>query len=166
MTFETTIAPIAILIVEDDVLVRMVAGDILTDAGFRVHEADDASEAVTLLEARTDIRVVFTDWNMPGDMDGIDLAHLVSKRWPKVGILVTSGKMHPNPWDLPAGVQFLAKPYRPLALIEVVKAVAQASDEIAPGALVLPERIMMHSPVRAEVGGLGIVAGLSGLDKI
>ena len=154
-----------ILVVEDDIIVRMIASDTLTDAGFRVYEAHDAQEAVTLLEARTDVRVVFTDWNMPGDMDGMDLAHLVRKHWPDIGTIVTSGKMHPAPGSLPAGVRFLAKPYRPSALIGMVKGMMPVSDEVVPGAPVLPEGIVMHSPVRAEVGGMGIAAAPSEPDK-
>ena len=144
---------------------RVIASDILMDIGLRVYEAGDAQEAVAVLEAQTDVQVVFTDWNMPGDMDGIGLARLVSKRLPSVSIIVTSGKMHPAPGDLPAGVRFLAKPYRPSALIEVVKGMMLRSEEVAPGASVLPEGIVMHSPVRAEVGGMGIAAAPSGPDK-
>lgn len=71
MTLKVDNAPVAILVVEDDILVRMIASDILTDAGFRVMEAHDAQEAMTLLEARADVQVVFTDWNMPGEIDGV-----------------------------------------------------------------------------------------------
>ena len=108
--------------------------------------------------ARSDVQVMVTDWDMPGDIDGVKLAHLVRQRWPSVGVIVTADKRHTNPWDLPADVQFLAKPYQPSALIELVKAMVLGSDEVVPGAPVHPEGIMMHSPVRAEVGGMGIPA--------
>jgi CheY-like chemotaxis protein len=154
-----------ILIVEDDVLVRMIASDILTDAGFRVYEAHDAHEAIALLEARSDVRVVFTDWNMPGDIDGMELARLVRKRWPAISVIVTSGKMRP-PGELPAGVRFLAKPYRPLALIEEIEIMVQGSaSEVAEGAPVLPQGIAAHTPLMAEIGGIGIAAAQREPDK-
>ena len=165
MTIEVGRGPAAILVVEDDVLVRMIASDILTDAGFRVYEAHDAQEAMTLLEARTDVRVVFTDWNMPGEIDGLGLARLVSKRWPEIGVIVTSGKMRPVPRDLPVGVRFLSKPYRQSALIEEIEALIPHSAEIPHGAPVLPEGIAMHTPVTAEVGGIGIAAAQREPDK-
>ena len=166
MTLEVDNAPVAILVVEDDILVRMIASDILTDAGFRVMEAHDAQEAMTLLEARTDVQVVFTDWNMPGEIDGLGLARLVRRRWPEVGVIVTSGKMRPAPGDLPAGLRFLAKPYRPSALIEEIEAMVQGSaDEVVQGAPVLPEGIAMHTPVTAEIGGIGIAAAQPEPDK-
>ncbi|GJD92977.1 response regulator [Methylobacterium iners] len=155
----------AVLIVEDDLLVRMISSDILTDAGFRAFEAHDAQEAMTLLEVRTDVRVVFTDRNMPGEMDGIGLARLVRKRWPEVGIIVTSGKMQPAPGDLPEGVKFLLKPYRPSTLIEEVEALVSAGGDVEQGASVLPEGMVMQSPVMAEVGGQGIAAAVAEADK-
>jgi CheY-like chemotaxis protein len=157
---------VAILVVEDDVLVRMIASDIFVDAGFRVTEAHDAQEALALLEARADVQVVFTDWNMPGEIDGIGLAHLVRRRSPSVGVIVASGKMLPSPGDLPAGVRFISKPYRPSALIEEIKAIVQGSaDEVAQGAPVLPEGVAMRSPVMAEIGGMGIAAAQPQPDK-
>jgi len=141
-------------VVEDDVLVRMIAADILSDAGFRTIEAHDAREAMTLLEARTDVRVLFTDWNMPGDIDGIGLARLVHHRWPTVGIIVTSGKMQPGPGDLPAGTRFLSKPYRPSALIqEVEDLLHEQGDGAKQGAPVVPTGTVMQTPVGGALGG-------------
>ena len=166
MASKADVGPVAILVVEDDILVRMIASDILMDAGFRTFEAHDAEEALTLLEARADVRVVFTDWNMPGDIDGLGLARRVITRSPEVGVIVTSGKMQPNPGDLPAGVRFISKPYRASALIEEINAMVQGSaDEIAQGASVIPEGIAMQSPVTAEIGGMGIAAAQPKPDK-
>ena len=165
MDIKASKGPVAILIVEDDVLVRMIANDILTDAGFRVFEAHDAQEAMTLLEARADVQVVFTDWNMPGKIDGLGLARLVRKRWPDVGIIVTSGKMLPAPGDLPAGVQFISKPYRPSALIDAIETLIPDAVEAPEGAPVRLEGIPMQTPVTAEVGGIGIAAAHSEPDK-
>lgn len=98
----------AILIVEDEPLVRMCASDELTDLGYEVFEASNADEAIRLLEERPEIRLVFTDVNMPG-LDGVKLAHAVAKRWPPVKIVVTSAL--PLRDALPHGAMFVGKPY-------------------------------------------------------
>jgi len=100
-----------VLVVEDEILIRMTAVDIITDAGYEVIEAANADEAIQILESRTDIRFIFTDIDMPGSMDGLKLAHAVRHRWPPVKIIVTSGHRHPCQDDLPQGGLFLNKPY-------------------------------------------------------
>lgn len=69
-------SPLLVLVVEDDYLLRIVAVSFLEDAGFATLEARSADEAIALLEARRDIRMVFTDIDMPGSMDGLRLAHV------------------------------------------------------------------------------------------
>ena len=130
-----------VLVVEDDILVRMIATDILADAGFRVIEARDAQEALTLLGARSDVQVVFTDCNMPGAIDGIGLAHLVHLRTPEVGIVVTSGKMRPAATDLPPGARFVAKPYHRSAIIDGVRSLIRPADESAEGPALVPQSV-------------------------
>ena len=84
-------APV-ILVVEDEALLRMLAGDILTeDGGYRVSEAVDADEALILLESRHDVRLVFSDVNMPGALNGLALARLVNMRFLGIKVIVTSG---------------------------------------------------------------------------
>jgi CheY-like chemotaxis protein len=73
-----------VLVVEDDPLLRMLAVEVVEEAGFIAIEARDADEAVILLESRTDIALLFTDINMPGSMDGLKLAHAVRDRWPPI----------------------------------------------------------------------------------
>ena len=85
--------PLVILLVEDEVLVRMVAADVLEDAGFTVLESTNAEEALRLLETRSDVQVLFTDVNMPGALDGLGLAQTVHERSPGVGILIGSGRI-------------------------------------------------------------------------
>ena len=82
----------AVLIVEDEPLVRFCAVQTVEEAGFAVIEAANADEAIAILESRRDIRVVFTDIHMPGSMDGLKLAHAVRDRWPPIKIIVTSGR--------------------------------------------------------------------------
>jgi two-component system, response regulator PdtaR len=106
-------AVVAVLIVEDEFLLRMDAASFIEDAGFLVYEAENADEAIRLLELHATIRFVFTDVNMPGSMDGLKLAHYVRGRWPPVKIIITSGLGHLREEDLPAGAVFVKKPYHP-----------------------------------------------------
>ena len=82
---------LVVLVVEDEPLMLMDALDLVTEAGFEAIGAKNADEAIHILESRNDVRVVFTDVNMPGSMDGIKLAHAVRNRWPPIEIIVTSG---------------------------------------------------------------------------
>jgi CheY-like chemotaxis protein len=107
--------------VEDEPLVRSLNIDILHEAGLRVLEAEDADKAFELLRHRPDVRVVLTDVDMPGSMNGFEFARLVAQGWPEVGVLVVSGKTLPSPGDLPKGGAFIAKPYRPDALVQGIR---------------------------------------------
>lgn len=80
---------IAVLIVEDEPLIRVGAVSLMEDAGFAVYEATSADAAIHMLELHEEIRLIFTDINMPGSMDGLKLAHCVRGRWPPVEIIVT-----------------------------------------------------------------------------
>jgi CheY-like chemotaxis protein len=104
---------VAVLVVEDEHLIRMDTVSSLEAAGFIVHEAANAAEAIRCLERHNDIRLVFTDVNMPGSMDGLALAHYVRGRWPPVKIIVTSGYAKLGKSDLPPGALFVEKPYYP-----------------------------------------------------
>ena len=106
----------AVLVVEDEPVIRLNAMDMVEAAGCEAIGALDADEAVRLLEDRTDIRVVFTDVHMPGSMDGLGLMRLVKDRWPSVPVLVASGITSIAPGDLPRGVHFFTKPYLPLQI--------------------------------------------------
>src|ERR1700688_4799113 len=113
-------APV-ILIVEDEALVRLGAVRTIEEAGFEVIEAANADEAIRILESRRDIRVVFTDIQMPGSMDGLKLAHAVRNRWPPIKIIVTSGHEPLAEHDLPEGGRFFAKPYNPTEICETLR---------------------------------------------
>ena len=114
-----------ILLVEDEVLVRMVVADVLSEAGFTVLESASAEEALRLLETRPDVQVLFTDVNMPGALDGLGLAQTVHERSPGVGILIGSGRIRPGVGELPVGARFITKPYAPSTLTDAVRAVAR-----------------------------------------
>lgn len=100
-----------ILVVEDEAIQRFMIGDSLVEAGFEVLEASNAEEAIKLLERHSDIRLIFSDIDMPGSMDGLRLVAAVRNRWPPIKIILTSGKRAPDQWDIPLGALFLPKPY-------------------------------------------------------
>lgn len=105
-----------VLVVEDEPLLRWNAIAAIEEAGFDVVEAADANEAIAILERRFDVQVVFTDVQMPGSMDGLRLAHLISTRWPPIRIIATSGRFRLRDDDLPEGGRHLPKPYAVSAL--------------------------------------------------
>lgn len=78
-----------VLIVEDEPLLRMHAASLIEDAGFGTLEARSAEEAISLLETRLDIQIVFTDIDLPGEMDGLRLAAAIRDRWPPVELVLT-----------------------------------------------------------------------------
>lgn len=100
-----------ILIVEDEALIRFELVDFFEDAGFRVFEAGSADEAIAIMDANAAIRVVLTDVQMPGSMDGLRLAHYVLDRYPPTALIVTSGAVNPEASDLPVNSIFVAKPF-------------------------------------------------------
>ena len=102
--------PAVVLIVEDEMLLRMRAVDMVEDAGFTSVEAVDADEAVAILESRSDIALLFTDIQMPGSMDGIKLAHVVHERWPPIKIILVSGQLKLATIAIPADSRFFGKP--------------------------------------------------------
>ncbi|SDI22577.1 MULTISPECIES: response regulator [Bradyrhizobium] len=112
-----------ILIVEDDVLIRMDAAQMIAGGEFDVIEAANADEAIDILETRSDIAVVFTDIQMPGSMDGLKLAAAVRDRWPPIKIVATSGHVTIGHDDLPDGGRFLRKPYSPAEILNTLREV-------------------------------------------
>lgn len=110
-----------VLIVEDEFLLRMDSAEILKEAGFEILQAGDADEAIAILSTRSDIHVVFTDIQMPGSMDGLKLARFVRNRWPPIKIVATSGRVHIEGDDLPAGSVFLPKPYQGPELVAALR---------------------------------------------
>jgi two-component sensor histidine kinase/CheY-like chemotaxis protein len=118
-----------VLVVEDEMLLRMRAVDIVEDAGFVPVEAVSADEAMTILESRSDIAVLFTDIQMPGSMDGLKLAHAVHNRWPDIKIILVSGQMKPSDAEKPVDSLFFGKP------LGVGKMVSELQSMVGGGAL-------------------------------
>jgi CheY-like chemotaxis protein len=109
-----------VLVVEDHPLVRMAVLEGLIEAGFQALDASSASGAIRTLEARPDIRLVFTDAEMPGTMNGIELAHYIRKRWPPIKLIVVSGRREIASEELPTGARFFHKPYHETSIVEAM----------------------------------------------
>jgi CheY-like chemotaxis protein len=105
-----------ILVVEDEVLIRISAVDLLQDIGFDTLQANNAPDAQAIFSRRSDIAAVFTDVEMVGAFDGLAFAREVRDRRPEVLVLVTSGGQLPLSQAIPPGCVFLPKPYSPSAV--------------------------------------------------
>ena len=99
-----------ILVVEDEMVLRMRAVDIVEEAGFTAIEAVNADDALAILESRSDIALLFSDIQMPGTMDGLKLAHAVHSRWPSIKIVLVSGQIKLSDADKPIDSLFFGKP--------------------------------------------------------
>ncbi len=109
-----------VLVVEDEGLVRLDAAETLRDAGFAVLEAANAEQALAVVARGADFDVLFTDINMPGRMDGLELARRVNRLKPGVRLLLTSGKVRPSGGEIPTAGAFIPKPYSPDAVTRAV----------------------------------------------
>ena len=126
-----------VLVVEDEMVLRMRAVDIVEDAGFTAVQAVNADEALAILESRSDISLLFSDIQMPGSMDGLKLAHAVHDRWPSIKIILVSGQVTLADTDKPADSRFFGKP------LEVKKMIAELQDMVGTGALkIVPEEVI------------------------
>ena len=122
----------SVLVVEDEFLIMEDIAEVLEDKGYEVLRAWNAEEALALVETRDDIRIVFTDVNMPGEIDGLDLAHVVRERWPHIGLIVTSGAVRAAEIELPEQGLFIPKPYPPEAVARTIRQLLGASASGAP----------------------------------
>ena len=105
----STSRPLAVL-AEDEAVIRMEAAAMLAALGFEVLEAEHADDALRYLEAHGGAALLYTDVNMPGSMDGCDLAHVVVTRWPETKIIVCSGCLPEEAALLPDCAHFIEKP--------------------------------------------------------
>jgi CheY-like chemotaxis protein len=121
MALDHSPVPAVVLVVEDDMLLRMRAVDMVEDAGYISVEAVDADQAVAILESRSDIALLFTDIQMPGSMDGLGLAHSVHARWPPIKIILVSGQLKLASIDIPANSRFFGKPLEAKVMIAQIQ---------------------------------------------
>jgi two-component sensor histidine kinase/CheY-like chemotaxis protein len=138
MSTDSTNVP-NVLVVEDEMVLRMRAVDIVEDAGFRSVEAVNADEALSILESRSDISLLFTDIQMPGSMDGLKLAHAVHDRWPSIKIVLVSGQVKPSDAERPADSRFFGKP------LGVEQMIAELQAMVGAGALKIVPNPAMSS---------------------
>lgn len=110
-----------VLVVEDDPLQMMIAGDLVEDAGLTPIFAKNADQAIVMLESRNDIRILLTDVDMPGSMDGLRLAAVTRDRWPPIQVVVVSGHMLVEQAKLPDSSRFFNKPYAPDKMITALR---------------------------------------------
>ena len=121
-----------VLVVEDSTIIRMGAVDLVLSAGYEALEASDADEAIRILEARSDIDLVFTDVQMPGTMDGIKLCHYIRDRWPPVKLVVASGIAILEESSLPGGSTFFSKPYDDHIITDAMARLLSSETSIGP----------------------------------
>jgi two-component sensor histidine kinase/CheY-like chemotaxis protein len=151
-----------VLVVEDEMMLRMRAVDIVEDAGFTPIEAVNADDALAILEARSDIDLLFTDIQMPGTMDGLKLAHAVHARWPSIKIMLVSGQVTPTETEKPVNSRFYGKP------LEVKRMIAELQEMLSQGALrIIPADIskLLATIPRIETPNHAGLAGLDGASK-
>jgi two-component system, response regulator PdtaR len=116
--------PPTVLVVDDEILVRMVIAAYLRDCGFDVVEAGSADEAVRVLEAGLRIDIVFSDVSMPGSLDGFGLARWVRRERPELKVILTSGAVRTakDATDFSAHGPIVAKPYNHANLASPLRA--------------------------------------------
>jgi DNA-binding NtrC family response regulator len=107
----------AVLIVEDNALLKLFMVNLVELAGLVALQASNADEAVSILEGRPDIAVLVTGAAMGGSMNGVELTHAVDARWPSVKTMLVSGQPGLSEDDLPAKTLFFAKPYHDAEMI-------------------------------------------------
>lgn len=153
MSADSTDVP-NVLIVEDEMMLRMRAVDIVEDAGFHSVEAVNADEAMAILESRSDISLLFTDIQMPGSMDGLKLAHTVHSRWPDIKIILVSGQVKPSEAERPVDSRFFGKPLGMQQMItELQTMVGAGALKIVPTPIVPPaeQKVRAVTPVHDAV---------------
>ncbi len=115
--------PAAVLVAEDEPLVRTYLSDVLGQSGFRVIVATNGEDALALAK-RENVCAVISDVAMPGPINGFELARRLKRDCPRTGMILVSGVMEPADYHLPRGVRFVAKPVKAVTLLRLVREVA------------------------------------------
>ena len=156
-----------VLIVEDEMMLRMRAVDIVEDAGFHSVEAVNADEAMSILESRSDISLLFTDIQMPGSMDGLKLAHTVHNRWPDIKIILVSGQVKPSEAERPADSRFFGKPLGMQQMItELQTMVGDGALKIVPSPIIPPAEEIVRTAAPVHAGRMPIEPPLSAHEAV
>jgi len=125
--------PLVVLIVEDEMMLRMRVVDMVEDAGYVPVEAVDADEAMAILQSRSDIVLMLTDVQMPGSMNGLQLAHAVHERWPPIKIILASGQLQLTGSDIPQDSRFFGKPLQSAEIVAEMREMLGEQPENADG---------------------------------
>jgi two-component sensor histidine kinase/FixJ family two-component response regulator len=149
-----------VLIVEDEMLLRMRAVDIVEDAGFYPIEAINADEAISILETRSDISLLFTDIQMPGSMDGLKLARVVHERWPAIKIILVSGQVIPSDDEKPLDSRFFGKPLSMQRMVAEMQSIVSLSSE----SQMQPPPSAQEAALSAENESLRLLLEQAGID--
>ena len=162
-------SPVNVLVVEDEMVLRMRAVDIVEDAGFVPVEAVNADEALAILEARSDISLLFTDIQMPGSIDGLKLAHTVHRRWPAIKIVLVSGQVNLSDAEKPGDSRFFGKPLVADNMIaELQRMAACGVLKVIPADAILPLAdellISTQENLTAENGSLRLLLAQAAID--
>jgi two-component sensor histidine kinase/ActR/RegA family two-component response regulator len=148
-----------VLVVEDEMILRMRAVNIVEDAGFVPVEAVSADEAIKILESRDDISLLFTDIQMPGTMDGLKLAHATHARWPHIKIILVSGQIAVTDADKPDDSRFFPKP------LEIQQMILELQEMVGKGALkVMPSLVATDHSLSKENAELRNLLHQAGID--
>lgn len=99
-----------VLVVEDEPILRLDAISMVEEAGFEAVEALSSADAISLLEQRLDIRLVYMDLDMPRSRKGIEIAAAIRKRWPPIEIILTAAYFTRDSVQLPERAEFYSKP--------------------------------------------------------
>jgi two-component sensor histidine kinase len=149
----------AVLVVEDEMMLRMRAVDIVEDAGFTAIEAVNADDALAILESRSDIELLFTDIQMPGSIDGLKLAYAVHERWPLIKIILVSGQLKLTDNDKPVDSRFFGKP------LDVKQMIAEMQDMMGKGSLkIVPDDVaaLIAKAAHPKLNGAPVRPGPAG----
>jgi two-component sensor histidine kinase len=154
-----------VLVVEDEMVLRMRAVDIVEDAGFTAVEAVNADEALSILESRSDIALLLSDIQMPGSMDGLKLAYAVHDRWPSIKIILVSGQVQLSDNEKPTDSRFFGKPLEVTQMIaELQGMVGNGALKIVPGSAHTLPRPTAQEFLTAENDSLRLLLEQAGID--
>ena len=119
-----------VLLVEDEDLIREIMVECLEDAGFAVVQVSTGDEAISVIRSeQVAITALVTDFHMPGDADGGDVAYCIRQKWPAMPVIIASGRpdVLKKSWQTEHGYRLLKKPFGPRQLIDVLKELATAA---------------------------------------
>lgn len=119
----------SVLVVDDEPILRLFACEALEEAGYEVVGASSADEAIALLRGGTPFGAVLTDIEMPGNLDGLELAWNIQAHWPEITVIVTSGRKLPRADEIPRAASFLPKPFSAERLVDTMRGSSTAGQK-------------------------------------